>query len=391
MSDRKEIREVAVYVLESDLLMRQILCSMLRKETGICLNCLKSFDDFETVFESLKENQPHLLMLGVDEMDSPEMKFFYHVRQELPDIHIVLLTPLTREGAYIALEGLKKGAVDYVTKPDKRNGLILASNHFHKRVLPVVKAVPRLNRIRKASGKKVSDDRKITESLTMAHQRMIPNGIDLIVIGSCLGGVTSLYKIIAGLPEKLPAPVVIVQHMPKIYTEVLAEELDETTLLNVREAKQNSVLIPGQIYVAPGGYHSVIKSNGERKKIVLHRGPREHKCRPSIDVLLRSALQNYDSRVLSVFLSGGGADGIQGASLVLAKGGKVLLESKESSLLWDLNEKIYGLRPGIKSVPAERLASEILKQLHPENLKKGLPGIPGEAAKDDWMVRTLGD
>jgi two-component system, chemotaxis family, protein-glutamate methylesterase/glutaminase len=391
MSERKQSRKIVVSVIESDVLMRQILSSMLRKEPGIHLAGSMGFGDAEAHLSVLKNQRPDLLMLGVDSIGSGAMDFFYRVRREHPDLYIGLLTPLSREGASVALEGLKQGAVDYITKPDKKNGLILASRHFHKRVLPLVKAVPRLNRARTLEYKHEIDDRRVTESLTMGRSRMVPNGTELIVIGSCLGGVASLYKVVAGLPDQLPVPVVIVQHMPKIYTEEFAEDLDKITPLNVREAKDYSVLVPGQVYVAPGGYHSVIKSDGCRKQIILHRGPREHKFRPSIDVLLRSAVQIYGSRILSVFLSGGGSDGIKGAALVLDRGGKVLLESRESSLLWGMAGDIKGLREEIESYPADRLPTEIMNCLKSQGSKRNFPSRMDESTDVEWFPGSAGN
>lgn len=356
-------RHIIVSVIDSDLIMRQILSSMLRHEKGISLVGSSGFKGIDKGLSKLQAIQPDLVFLGVNRSDSEEMKFFYRIREELPDVFVILLTPLNRNGALAALQGLKHGAIDYVTKPEQRNGLIMATRHFQKRVLPVINSIPRLNSKRLKNP--VSTGADITAGNTLpARSRNYPNsGIQLIVIGSCMGGVTSLYEVISKLPENLTVPVVIVQHMPKIYTRELSEELDKLTPLNVREALNNSLLLPGQIYVAPGGFHSVIKNEGNRKKIYLHKGPREHECRPSIDVMLRSASQAYNGNVLSLFLSGGGTDGVTGASHVLELGGSILLESKESSLIWDMASCIRDKNPGVSTVAAESLVHEIMKKL----------------------------
>jgi two-component system, chemotaxis family, protein-glutamate methylesterase/glutaminase len=383
MKDKKRSRDTVVSIIDSDVLMRQILSSMLRKEEGIKLSGSFGFCGIDKTISQINIQQPDVIMLGIEDSASDEMKLFYQLRKEFPKIFIVLLTPLNKEGASIALQGLKDGAIEYITKPDKRNGLILAGRHFHKRVLPLIKSIPRLNRERIIKPVSLSKDRTVVQAFSLGSRRMIPENVELIIIGSCLGGVTSLYKLISKLPVNLPVPVVIVQHMPKIYTEELSADLDKVTSLNVREAKDNSVLLPGQIYVAPGGYHSVIKNEGNRKRIFLHRGPREHKFRPSIDVLLRSAIQAYGGRLLSVFLSGGGNDGIQGASMVLEHGGSVILESKESSLLWDIAAKICDLRKEIIKASAESLASEIIKLLNSELKQSNYMIVRDEAGSLD--------
>lgn len=362
-------RDIIVSVFDSDLLMRQILSSMLRKEKGLKLSDTSAFKGVDDVISKVKIRQPDVIMLGVDSLESDEMKLFYRLRREYPEVLIVLLTALNKQGASIALQGLKQGAIDYITKPDKRKGLILASRHFHKRVLALMRAVPRLNRERIRKHKVFSSGRTVTQNFTLNSGRKASNRVELIVIGSCLGGVTSLYKLVSELPENLPVPIIIVQHMPKIYTKELAHDLDEITPLNVREAQDSSPLLPGQVYVAPGGYHAVIKNEGNRKKISLHRGPREHKFRPSIDVMLRSALQTYDGKVLSIFLSGGGQDGVSGASMVMEQGGTVLLESKESSLLWDIGSKIKSMNERVSVISTESIVEEMIKMLKADSTK----------------------
>ena len=367
MKEEKRLHEVRVFVIDSDVLMRQILASMLRNQDGISLTGSIGFCGVDETILNIKKQQPDVIMLGVESSDCDEMKLFNRVREEFPNVFVILLTPLNGEGAITALQGLKDGAIDYITKPDRRKGLILANWHFHKRVLPIIKSIPKINSERDNKPLFISSDRTVAQEGAVGRSRMTPRSTELIVIGGCMGAVTSLYKLISKLPENLPVPVVIVQHMPKIYTEELSTELDKITPLNVREARDNSILLPGQIYVAPGGYHTVIKNESGRKRIFLHRGPREHKSRPSIDVLLRSAIQAYQGRVLSVFLSGNGNDGVLGASIVMQNGGNVLMESKESSLVWDMAERISNLKKGINAVAAEALSSEIIKLLKSES------------------------
>jgi two-component system, chemotaxis family, protein-glutamate methylesterase/glutaminase len=391
MGEKKKDRDIRVSVIESDILMRQILSSMLRKEEGIRLTGSTAFSTIESHLEAIASQKPDVVMIGIDRPESETNQLLEKLRETYPEIYAVVMTPLSSEGAGIALEALKKGAIDYITKPDRRSGLILASRHFHKRVLPLIKAVPRLNRHRTAEPETDKSDRTVTESLKkgVGRTRVTPGNTELIVIGSCLGGITSLYKVVAALPESLPVPVVIIQHMPKIYTSELAADLDKVTMLHVREAQDNSVLIPGQVYVAPGGYHSVIKGNGSRKYITLHRGPREHKCRPSIDVLLRSAVQNYGSRILGVFLSGGGSDGIQGASFVLDRGGRILVENQDSSLLWDMPRKVQMLSSEIRAYPAARLGAEIIRMLKTELQPKSIRTIREDSPAADWLAGTV--
>lgn len=359
----KRPQNITVFVIDSNVLMRQILSSMLSKETGVAISGSTGDYDPDIISSKITLHQPDLLFLGVERLHSDEMKLFYHLRNEFPDTHIVLLTHLNYEGAAVALQGLKNGAIDYVTKPDNKS-LIFADSHFHKRVIPLLKALAKLNRKGERDTSFTPPVSRVSKEFFPNVGRMKPEKIDLVVIGSCMGGVSSIYKILPALPKSLSVPVFIVQHMPRIYTEVFAKDLDKITPLKVLEAQDKSEMVPGSIYVAPGGRHSVIKNECGRKRIELHKGPRVHKCRPSIDVMLRSAVQEFNGKILGVFLSGGGNDGALGALKILEHGGTILLESRESALISDLAEKVKILNSNIKEVSAGAMSSEIVDHIN---------------------------
>jgi two-component system, chemotaxis family, protein-glutamate methylesterase/glutaminase len=350
-----------IYIADSQVLIRQLLAGMIGqldsvKETH-AVNTLHQ----ERLLTDIDSLSPDMVFLGVDELGSPEMEAFMLIRERFPSLPVVLMTPLTEEGGEVALFGLRHGAVDFVTKPGRSMGAVFSSRHFTKRVIPLIQAIPRLNRDLLAR-QNVVDISEIHEGQGKESLSQQLNGpVDLVVLAGCLGGVSSYFKILSSLPADFRAPIIVVQHMPKIYTRVLTEQLDKISHLNVREAQNNSPLLPGQVYVAPGGYHTIVKSDGNRNLLMTHRGPREHKFRPSIDVLLRSAVQIYNRKLMGVFLSGGGVDGLEGARYISDSGGSIILQNRESSLLWDLPGKIY-IREKVSGQYSDtKLAKEILK------------------------------
>lgn len=362
----KRLKNITIYIIDSNILMRRILSSMIKKEKDVSVSGSTGDYDFKWVESKIKDDQPDLLFMGVDRTDSDKMTLFYQLRNAFPDLYIVLLTPLNEEGAKVALQGLKNGAIDYITKPENNRGLILADKHFQKRVIPLLKAIPKFNR-KKSSIFSDIEDRKVTKEFFKDIGRMNPVSIELIVIGGCMGAVSSIYQILSSLPERLSVPVIIVQHMPKIYTKIFSKDLNQISKLSVKEAKDGASLLAGTVHIIPGGYHSVIKNEGGHKRIILHKGPREHECRPSIDVLLRSAVQEYGGRLLGVFLSGGGKDGVLGALRILENGGTILTESQESVLISDLPQKVKYLNSEIREVPAGSMAEEIMETVNTAN------------------------
>lgn len=351
---------IKVFIIDQNVLMRRKLLNILQKEDGVSIYLSTEESGFEAVISKAETHQLCLLFLGVDDLESKEMKLFYKLRESRPNLNVVLMTRLNSKGAAVALRGLNRGALDYVTKPDSNAGLLFADRHFHKRVIPLLKATRKqFNRLRDEKSIESSDQAELKAYFPEVGQ-MSPDAIDIIVFGGCLGGVPSLYKIISDLPENLDVPVVIVQHMPKFYTRKLSEDLDKISNVKVKEATDNSLLSPGTVYIAPGGFHSVIKNDCGQKRIGLHKGPREHKCRPSIDVLLRSAVKEFDGNVLGVLLSGTGKDGVLGGLNVLENGGVIMLESRESARSSELVEKVKMLNSSIREIPAEKMSKEIM-------------------------------
>lgn len=354
-----EFRDTNVFIIDPRVLIRQMLSRIMREETDVSsLIALENKQNDETLIE-IENHNPDLILLGIESIQSKEFWLLKSILNMYPGIPVVLLTTLTPQGARAALTGLKLGAVDYLTVPDTSQGVVFAGRHFRKRLTPLIKALPNLN-MRANLGNQIV----VSQSSSVATQKKLKQkeDIELVVIGGCLGGVQTLYDVISKISE-ISVPVMILQHMPKIYTRELAADLDEITPLNVREAEENSILLPGQVYVAPGGYHTVLKSNWRRNMINIHRGPREIKYRPSIDVLLRSAVSVYQNRVMGVFLSGGGKDGVDGAKELLEAGGEIIVQSKKSARLWDLPGSIQSIQKNINQYHSHQLGEEIISRL----------------------------
>jgi two-component system, chemotaxis family, protein-glutamate methylesterase/glutaminase len=363
MSGEKK-RSLKVLVVDSHVLIRQILVSLLREMEEIQSTIALHYKDSTYIVSEIERIEPDILFLGLDANRNDEIELVKTIRNNRPEMPIIIMSPLSEKGASTALQALKLGAVEFITKPDRHMGIMLSMRHFRKRVVPLTKILGKLNRDLLATIKTSEDSIQEVEKVSDKKPKQFLSNIELVVIAGCTGGVRALYQLISELPAELPVPIVIVQHLPKIYTRAFASELDKITEMNVREAQNESPLIPGQIYLAPGGYHTVVKNVGNRKILSIHRGPRENKNRPSIDVLLRSASQAYNNKLLTIFLSGGGLDGLAGAKNVVEAGGKILLQSRESALLWNLNKRILDQIPSLDQHPTEKISQEIIKYLY---------------------------
>jgi len=355
---------IKALIIDRDDYFRNMLLELVGDSEGITVEGCSETDYEQEVAPKLDSFAPDVVLLGINYLQSVEMELFETLRKAKPTLPIIVLPPLNNEGANVALAALKKGAVEYITKTRNRTGTTHTKEHFNKRLVPVIKAVPRLNRSVLASGLDVDEAIARLERVSADLFNGEGDPMKLLVVVGCLGGVPALYLLLSGLPEKLPVPVIVVQHMPKIYTKVLAGDLARVTNLDVQEADDGTELKAGSVYIAPGGYHAVVKSDHNQRFISLNRDRKVNGYRPSMDVLLRSARNVFGKRVLVAYLSGGGKDGVEGAELIDIAGGQIILQNKSSSLLWDLPLKINirGIDEG--EYPLERMGHEITQRLN---------------------------
>lgn len=175
-------------------------------------------------------------------------------------------------------------------------------------------------------------------------------GVEVVLIGVSTGGPNALVELLPMLSGDLRVPILIVQHMPPMFTKLLAERLDARCRLRVREAVVGDRPQPGQVFVAPGDHHMTVERDLHGMVLALDQGPPENSCRPAVDVLFRSAAASYGAGCLAVVLTGMGQDGLRGGEAIVAAGGTMLVQDEASSVVWGM--------PGF--VARAGLASEVL-------------------------------
>lgn len=183
-----------------------------------------------------------------------------------------------------------------------------------------------------------------------------PGLVSLVAVAASTGGPAALAEVVSALPAGLAAPVVAVQHMPEGFTSALAGRLNARAHLEVREAQQGDLLVPGVVLVAPGDRHVRVLPGGV---VAVGDDPPENSHRPSADVFLRSAVEVFGSGVLSVVLSGIGEDGLVGSRAVAAVGGLVLAQDEESSVAWGMPSSVLGAGIGARALPLDEIAREV--------------------------------
>jgi two-component system chemotaxis response regulator CheB len=172
------------------------------------------------------------------------------------------------------------------------------------------------------------------------------------------------------LPADFPVPLVIVQHMPPMFTRLLAERLSAQCPVRVQEGSSGSVLHPGQAWIAPGGSHMIVVRDGLQVRLLVHQDPPENSCRPAVDVLLRSVAQAFGPNSLTVILTGMGQDGLRGCEAVREAGGQILAQDEASSVVWGMPG--YVARAGLadRVLPLALIPDEILRRVRPDKVTR---------------------
>lgn len=280
-----------------------------------------------------------------------------------PALGIIMASSLTQENAQLALKCLQMGATECIAKPTSSE--MQGSNTFQETLIIKVRAAGLAAR-RKRGGPGASlavpaprapvGVEPPSRGLTL---RPVPAGMrapDVVAIGSSTGGPQALMRFFGDLKTPLRQPVVVTQHMPATFTPILAENIERTTGLPCREAKEGEPLLGGNIYIAPGNYHMTVKGSIAAPHISLNQDPPENFCRPSVDPMLRSLVQIYGARILTVILTGMGADGLKGSQAVVEAGGVILAQDEATSVVWGMPGAVATAGICSQVLPLERLA-----------------------------------
>lgn len=360
-------QKVRVLVIDSDVLVRQLIARIIRSHQSY--NVVGSCSMVDSAEEMIRQLEPDVLLIDISSIRVNGVSEFIRIRKTYPLLPIILLCHRTVEDALDVMKGLEMGAYDYITKPESIGMLLSAGNHFKKRVIPTIRAAVFGKKLHKEFSEKLDFIMSVRDLGKQYSPGRKSCKIDAVVMGGCTGAPQALYSILSKFPEDFPVPIVIAQHMPKIYTKIFVSELGLKTNLKVLEAFSGAVLEAGQIWIAPGGFHVTIQRDVDLPTIHIHRGPRENTSRPSIDVLFRSAASTYGPNLLAVVLSGRGIDGVAGCRSVKEHGGQIIVQDRKSSGAWELPGTVVHNKLADSINSLEQIDKEIIKRVYKTRIR----------------------
>jgi two-component system chemotaxis response regulator CheB len=315
---------------------------------------------------------PEVLVLDLEMPRMNGLDVLDRLRVQNPKLPVIMCSAYTEHGARSTLEALARGASDYVTKPSEQRDFAAAMRSLSQQLLPRIAALARSTSTeRKKTGGDVAADNLQKSKSSEAPAKPSPP-IEVVVIGLSTGGPSALEQLLPKLPRDFPVPVLIVQHMPKLFTGALAERLDKCCALRVEQAYDNATIRPGTIWLAPGDAHMEVASRramGDEGKgseaystrVRLHQQEPLNHCRPSVDYLFFSAARMYGAGTLALVMTGMGADGLNGARAVHEGGGMVLAQDEATSAVWGMPGRVNEAGIASATLPLWGIAG-VLKQ-----------------------------
>lgn len=294
---------------------------------------------------------------------------------------VVMCSSLTQRGARVTLDALAAGASDYVAKPSGQASREEATKKLAQELGPKMQALTNreaqvvpgfLPGVHPGAMEGAAPGvfpgvglaRPLSSIGPTPPSQAITTQPMALVIGASTGGPAALDIVLSALPAEFPLPVLVVQHMPELFTRLFAERLDGHCRLRAREATEGDPVRVGTIYVARGNWHMELHGGapgGPKATVHLTQGPLENHCRPAVDVLFRSAAAVYGSAVLAVVLTGMGADGMLGSKAVRAAGGAVIAQDQASSIVWGMPGAVTNAGLAQRVLTLDAIAPEIVR------------------------------
>lgn len=356
-------KTIRVLIVDDSVVVRRMLSQIVKEESSFELVGFAGNGSSALTQDVLLH--PDVITMDVEMPEMDGLAAVRALRGRGSKAIIIMCSTLTRHGAEQTVEALMVGANDYVTKPAANSSISGALDALRQELIPKVKqffiSVPpeNLSLIRSAGQPSniTNEQPLITEPSGITPARLV------VAIGVSTGGPTALIDLLPRLPENFHLPIVIVQHMPPIFTRQLADRLNKVCNIEVLEATDGMLLAPGLAVLAPGDHHMRLKQSARGVAVSLDQKPRENSCRPSVDVLFNSVVELYGGRTIGIILTGMGQDGLRGVEALKAKGAYIIAQNRESSVVWGMPGVVVHAGLSDETLHLHDIGDAILRQV----------------------------
>jgi two-component system, chemotaxis family, protein-glutamate methylesterase/glutaminase len=352
--------KIRVLIVDDSASVRQTLADVLGADSHI--EVIGTASDPFAAASRLQKELPDVITLDVEMPRMDGITFLRKIMSQHP-IPVVICSSLTEQGSETLVQAMEAGAVDVIAKPRVDTKQFIIESRV--RICDAVKAAAqaKLSPIGRPPSRRLVE-KKLTADVIMpppAPTRAMARTTEKVVcIGASTGGTESLREVLTALPVHSPG-IVIVQHMPELFTAAFARRLDSLAEIEIKEAQDGDTVLPGRALIAPGNKHMLLQRSGARYHVAVKDGPLVSRHRPSVDVLFRSAAQYAASNAVGIIMTGMGDDGAKGLLEMKKAGAHTIAQDEESCIVFGMPKEAIALGAADKVVPLDRLASEILR------------------------------
>ena len=355
---------IKVLIVDDSAMMRKAIKRIMETDSGIAVVGVAR--DGEDALRKDTELRPDVVTMDINMPIMDGITCMLYLFEQHPEVQVIMVSSLTQEGAMTTFEALELGAFDYVAKP---SGTVSTNLHIvGKELIAKIKAsVTRRKRKPSAFSKAQSTKSAKKETVRQVAATNMQQGTQkVVVIGVSTGGPGTLMDILPFIPPDLDAAIVVVQHMPPMFTASFAKRLDQNCQIPFKEAEQGDILRKGQGMVAPGGIHLTVRKNISHGEYIVRLTtlPEKTLFTPSVDVTMHSILENFGRRTVGVLLTGMGSDGADAMVSIRKAGGITIAEAESTAVVFGMPREAIE-RGGAEIVaPAYNIAKEIIKAVN---------------------------
>jgi len=345
---------IRILIVDDSVVFRKLLSDTLSDDEA--LEVAGTANDGRIALAKISQLKPDLITLDIEMPVMNGLETLAALRKLHPKLPVIMFSTLTERGAAATLEALSLGASDYAAKPGNVGGPAMSVEHIRKELIPKIKAL--CGRVTPLKFVAIPACRPTLKPRVRTNPR-----IEIVAIGTSTGGPNALAEVLPRIPSDFPVPIVVVQHMPPIFTRLLADRLAGQSAIPVEEGSAGTILSPGHAWIAPGNFHMKVMRAGLEWRLELNQTPPENSCRPAVDVLFRSVAAACGANVLAVVMTGMGSDGVLGAEAIRDAGGNVIIQDEASSVVWGMPGLVHASGLDDAAYPLDQLPSEIARRV----------------------------
>jgi two-component system chemotaxis response regulator CheB len=351
-------KKIKVLIVDDSAVVRQTLSEILLSDDRI--QVIGTAPDPLIAAKKIADNIPDVITLDIEMPNMDGLTFLQKLMEQHP-IPVVICSSLTGNNSETAIKALEFGAVEIITKPKVGTKQFLEESKIH--ICDIVKAASMVN-VKRRSSKSSIIEPKLSADVILSKPQihsMIETTEKVVVVGASTGGTEALKVFLESFPLDCPG-IVIVQHMPEVFTTAFSKRLNQCCKISVKEAENGDSVIRGSALIAPGNRHLLLKRSGAKYYVEVKDGPLVSRHRPSVDVLFRSAARYAGKNAIGVIMTGMGDDGAKGMLELKEAGAYTIAQDEKSCIVFGMPNEAIKLGAVKRITPLNNIANAVLEE-----------------------------